>query len=457
MKIQPNFAILITLSVLLFASIGRAADITAAGSGNWSSTNINAPWPGGIVPRTNDSVRVEAPSKITVDSTATIAYIHGGGTVTMATGATLNILGDAADSQGTQSLALLDTTAIGNTVKYLGNAFWCKHQNYYNLVLGGHGSFYNGNIGVPGDNAFAMTIDGNMTVSGTVTIQQGDDFTINGNLIIGSGCSWDCSSFAMTVASNTTISGSLLDLDGALGADHFGNVTINPGGMWNLSDVTQWVVNGSLTNRGTLKGSGFGNITFDGMGVIAGNPVTIPTLTINGTYTVGTTITLTTNSPILNGTLVFDLANPQKIILPAAAGTSLFYSGILNVINSGPPPASGANYQLFDAPSYGGSFASVTFPDLPAGLSWLDDTLQSGSIVVTGTSILPPVLSISRNGGLLTLSWDSATFPGYSVQGQTNGGGVGTNWISTGSGTISPFTIAINPTNPPVFFRLSNP
>jgi hypothetical protein len=457
MKIQHSYEVLIALAVLLSASIGHAADITAAGSGNWSSTTVNAPWPGGIVPKTNDSVHVEAPFNITVDSTATIAYIHGGGTVTMATGATLNILGDSAGSQGTQSLGLLDTTAVGNTVKYLGNAFWCKHQNYYNLVLSGNGTLYNGDIGVPGDNAFAMIIAGNMTVSGTVTVQQGDDFTINGNLSIGSGCSWDGSSFAMTVVSNTTISGVLLDLNGASGADQFGNVTINTGGMWNLTDVTRWVVNGSLTNRGTLKGIGFGSISFDGTGIITGNAVTIPTLTINGTYTVGTTITLTTNSPTLNGTLVFDIANPKKIILPAAAGVSLLYGGILNVINSGLPPVSGTNYQLFDAPSYVGSFASVTFPDLPAGLSWLDDTLLNGSISVTGTIILPPVLSISRNGGLLTLSWDSTAFPGYSVQAQTNSAGVGTNWSATGSGTLSPVTIAINPTNPPVFFRLSHP
>jgi len=64
---------------------------------------------------------------------------------------------------------------------------------------------------------------------------------------------------------------------------------------------------------------------------------------------------------------------------------------------------------------------------------------------------------MSRNGGFLTLSWDSAAYPGYSVQGQTNAGGIGTNWGGTGSGTTSPFTIGINPANPPVFFRLSNP
>src|SRR6266850_2491652 len=248
MKTKHNLAISIILPMMLVVSISYAADIVATGSGNWSSTVANAPWPGGVVPSSTDDVDVEAPFNITVDSTASIAYIYGSGTVTMAAGATLNVLGDPAGGQGTQSLALLNTTATGNTVNYLGNAFWCKHQNYYNLVLSGHGNFYNGNIGVPGDNAVAMTIAGNMTLGGTVAVQQGADFAIGGNLIISSGCTWDCSSFALTVTNNTTVGGFLIDGDGGLGADHFGTVTINAGGQWNLSDVTQWVVNGNLTN-----------------------------------------------------------------------------------------------------------------------------------------------------------------------------------------------------------------
>jgi hypothetical protein len=131
---------------------------------------------------------------------------------------------------------------------------------------------------------------------------------------------------------------------------------------------------------------------------------------------------------------------------------------MLNVINSGAPPAAGASYQLFNSPGgYGGSFVSTTFPTLPIGLSWVDNTLSIGSIDVIGTIVGSPILTLSRNGRLLTLSWDSTTFPGYSVQGQTNKSGIGTNWSSTGSGTVSPFIIAINPTNPSVFFRLSNP
>ena len=263
------------------------------------------------------------------------------------------------------------------------------------------------------------------------------------------------------MVSNVFIGGLLEDLNGALGSNYFGgNVTVNPSatGGWNVSDVTQWAIGGSLTNNGPIFGVGYGSISFDGTGIITGsNPITIPTITVNGTYTIGTTITLATNTPTLNGTLVFDLANPQQIILPAYVGTSLYYSGTLNVTNSGAPPVSGNSYQFFNAPSYGGSFASTSFPSLPSGLSWVDNLATSGSIAVTNTSAGSPIITLSRSGNLLTLSWASTTFPGYSVQAQTNSAGIHSNWSATGSGTVSPFSIAINPTNPPVFFRLSNP
>jgi hypothetical protein len=463
MKTKQIFTVLTALSILLFASNGRAAEtiITATGSGNWSSTTPDAPWPGGIVPATTNAVAVYAPNNITVDSTATIAYIVGGGTVTMAAGATFNILGSTNGGEGTQDLVgLLDTSATGNTVNYQGNCFWAKHQNYYNLVFSGiatdHYSFYNG----PSSGSdVAMTIVGDWTLSGSnIWVQAGNDLTVGGNLIIGNSCKWDCSSFKTTVTGNTTVNGLLIDLDGALGSNYFGgNVTVNKSNLgWNLTDVTQWSVGGSLTNNGTIIGIAYGSIAFNGTGNIAGSAIKIPTMTINGTYTIGTTITLTTNTPTLNGTLVFDLANTNQIILKA--GTNwLFYSGILDVINTGPEPASGNSYKFFSATNYGGAFDTTTFPSLSGGKSWVDNLLASGSIAVTGGIAGFPIITLSRSGSVLTLSWDSTTFPGYRVLAQTNSAGIGSNWSGTGSGTVSPFTIAINPANPPVFFRLSNP
>lgn len=451
------------LSLLLLALstvLNHAADIAAVASGDWGDTNV---WETQSIPATNDSVYIAVGFNVLVNSNATIAFIDGPGTVTMGAGATLNVLGDPLGAYGTQTLGLLDTTAPGNTVNYQGNAFWAKRQDYFNLVFSGAGNFFNGAI--PGYSAVPMYIAGDMTLSGTnVAVQQGADIVIGGNLsILGATNKWDCSSFQLTVTSNTIIGGVrglMVDLDGALGSNYFGgNVTVAASALaWNLSDVTQWAMGGSLTNLGLIAGKGYGSISFDGEGFIAGNPIRIPTLTINGTYTIATTITLTTNTPTLNGTLVFDLANTNQIILPAYVGTALYYDGTLNVINTGPAPAPGNSYKFFDAGlGFGGTFASVNLPPLASGLTWTDNLLTSGSILVEGSALASPVLTLVRSGNLLTLSWDSDTFPGFQVQAQTNATGIGNNWGNIGSGTVSPVEVPIDPANPPVFFRLSNP
>jgi hypothetical protein len=470
MKTKHLATLLIVLAALLAIPAVRAADITAAGSGNWTSTNLDAPWPlfgtnsVVVVPGTNDDVDVELPNDVTVDSVAYIQYIYGGGTITMSPGSTLHVVGDIAGAEGTQSLSNLDTSAAGNSVIYSGNAFWAKHQSYYNLTLNGGGTFYNGNIGEDGDNDNGpLTISGNLILGGSANVQQADSITILGNLVIGTNSGYDASVAPVTVVGNTTISGILIDGSGNTTNldDSFNNITITPGGSWRLTDVIEWAVSGSLTNNGSItyvKGPGGGGaITFTGTGVITGNPFTLWNIFLEGNNTISTTITAT-NFIGLGGTVVFDLANPQKLVLSATSTNALTYGGNLTVINSGPAPASGTSYQLFSAASYGGSFATTNLPALPAGLSWVDNLATSGSISVTGTAIgNAPVLTVSLNGTTLKLSWDSTDFPGYSVQAQTNSTTVGNTWFNTPSGTTSPYTLQVVPGNTAVYFRLMHP
>jgi hypothetical protein len=470
MKTKHLFIAVTFMSILSFAVTGRAADVTAAGSGNWSSTNLDAPWPVFgtnailVAPSTNDDVDVELPNDVTVDSTQTIQYIYGGGTITMAPGSTLIVVGDSIGAEGTQSLSNFDTSAPGNTVIYSGNAFWAKHQSYGNLTLNGSGTYYNGNIGLAGDNDNGpQTNAGNFILGGTASVQQGDSITTLGNLIIGTNSTYDCSAGYTIVKGNTVVSGTLIDEDGDTTnlQDILSNVTINPGGTWNLYDVIQWSVGASLTNNGTIKfhkGTGTGgSITFVGTGVITGNPFTLWNIFLNGTNTISTTITAT-NFIGLNGTVVFDLANPQKLVLDPNSTNALTYGGNLQVINTGAAPTTGTTYQLFSAVTYGGTFASESLPTLPAGLSWVDNLATTGSITVTGTATgNAPSLTIHNNGTTATLSWDSTTFPGYSVQVQTNGTGIGPNWFNTASGTVSPFLVQIHTSSPAVYYRLMHP
>lgn len=493
MKTKQLFIVLTICYVSLMAPISRAVDITATNSGNWGDPTI---WQGGVVPGTNDAVDIPGGITVTVTTNAGVQYIYDAGTVTMAANSTL-VITDPTGGNGTWQLGTLDTTAPGNTVIYNCNPYWAKPCNYYNLVF--DTSYFVpptntppwldfNNFSVAGNTP--MTIAGDMTLVGHVKVQQGTDnqngscdIYIGGNLIIGQGCAWDCSGANLTVVSNAYVYGKLLDGNGAIGSNYFGgNLLVlgpaTPGRAyyqppfyigdftngWFVSDVTQWAIGGSLTNNGYIGGgAGYGSIAFDGTGVITGsNALVLPTMTVNGTYTIGDTITLTTNTPTLNGTLVFDLAaSPTNEIILQHNSTNpptIYYSGNLDVINSGPMPGSGAVYTFFVASNYDGAFTSITLPPLGGSLSWVNHLLASGSFAVIGGGGGSPTLSFSSSGSSLTLTWNTSAFPGYAVQALTNRSGVlGNSWADAGSGGVSPFTIQMNRTNPPVFFRLYHP
>jgi hypothetical protein len=486
MKTKIVIAASTCLVLILSSLVGRAMDITALSSGNWSDTNI---WSSATVPGINDDIDVPAGINVTVDTNEVIQFIYDGGTVTMGPNASLNVFLD----QAIASTITLDTTAPGNTVIYSCNPYFARSGNYYNLILANtnwpgpanqfvepwedFNNFSSGGASAP----TPITVHGNMTLMGAIKVQEanvaGVPITIMGNLTIGSGCAWDCSSGNLTVVSNLYLNGFLEDLDGAHGTNSIGGSVIVSGPSvpgknwsggtytngWYLGDVTTWGIGGNLTNNGVVFGVGYGSIFFNGVGSIAGsNTLTIPTMTIDGNYAIDNTIILTTNNADFSGTLTFDLANTNQIVLrslPAGPNNQTnYYSGNLIVVNSGPAPTSGKSYQLFNAAHYAGTFASETLTGLPGGLSWVDNLATSGSIAVAGSSGGgSPIITATRNGNVLTLSWDSTTFPGYSVQAQTNKSGLGTHWAPAGSGTTSPFIVNINPANSSVFYRLSNP
>jgi hypothetical protein len=502
MNTKHIFAVLTVLSILSFTPICHAFDVlTVTQSGYWSNSNaVTSPWPGGILPTTNDIVEVDNGLVITNDMTnaACLALDSSfdtsglGGTVIMAPNSTL-FVGGVLEGYGTQGVTVFDPTATNCTVIYEGNSYWATRCNYWNLVFNGWGNFYNGpQNGYP---STPMTIMGNLSVIGTnvppdqtngytgVYVECGDNMTVLGNLTIGLNCAWDCSHSNTVVMGTTTIAGIMLDQDTADGGNSFSNVIVPPSSMFltnninwlvakftnniigglDLEDGTNWNISGSLTNNGLVYGISYASINFNGTGSIAGsNALTIPTMVVNGTYAIADSITLITNTPTLNGTLVFDLAKTNMITLryaPTTWGTNTtltnYYNGNLVIVNSGIAPASGNIYKFFSASNYAGAFASETFPSLAPGLSWADNLLTGGSIAVTGVALGSPTLTITRSGVALTLSWDSATYPGFKVQAQTNSG-VLSNWLPTTSTAVSPYNVNINPAGLPVFYRLSN-
>lgn len=480
MKINRIFFALAMLSMLFFASISNAVNLITVsnpGNWNWSSTVPNQPWPSGILPTTNDIVEVLDGVVITNDMTNAICQALDssqatgiGGTVVMAPNSTLLVSGQN-EGYGTQSLGTLIASATNSTVVYQGNAFWAKRINYWNLVFSGWGDFYNGaQNGYP---MTPMTIYNNFIVDGTnippdqtnlysgVNVECGTNFTIGNTLYIGESNAWDCSVGDITVEGPTICGGVLWDKDAINGSNYFaGGLTIlrstnrltslqntlviklgwtnvdnvgpddvygpGNGGIWEgalyVMDVQQWNVGANLTNNGIIGfGTNYGLVDFSGTGVIAGsNAIYMPTMTIDGTYKILDTINLTTNYPAINGTVVFDLANTNQIVLNA--GTNWFWystNGTLDVINSGPPPVAGNTYQFFDNianTNYAGQYANITLPGLSAGLSWTNELLMDGSIAVVGLpTITITSFQYNRNTLQSTLTWTSTVGAGYTV------------------------------------------
>jgi hypothetical protein len=508
MKTKIFLTLLAASSIPLLALTSRADDFNAVQNGNWSDPNTwsdNTVATNGIVPGAADSADIPTGITVTVDTNESVGYVYDSGTLIMGTNSSLNVFNDSA----IVSTVNFITTNYGNTVIYSCNPFSAKACNYYNLILANtnwpgqtnanssspppYQNFNNFNSTGAGGVPTPMNIAGNFILMGAIAVQQGTDgpgvstdITIGGNLIIGVGCRWDSSGANLMVASNAYVYGVLEDLNGALGSNYIGgNVIVPPPSThyftwtsgpfnsgiytngWHVSDVTAWYVNGSLTNNGVIWGNGFGSISFTGSGAIAGsNALTIPTMTVSGTYAIQDSITLITNTPTLLGTLVFDLTRTNMITLryaPTTWGTNTtltnYYSGNLVIVNSGPAPVSGNVYKFFSASNYAGTFTTTTYPPLTPGLSWGDNSLVNGSYAVTGAALGSPALTISRSSVMLTLSWDSTTYPGYQVVAQTNSGGLHptSGWSPVGSGTVSPYMTTINPASPTVFYKLSNP
>jgi hypothetical protein len=453
----------------------------------------------------------------------------GNGKVVMAPNSTLTVYaqGISLEGYGDQGLGALDATATNCTVIYNGNSFWAMRTNYWNLVFSGWGDFYNGlQDGYP---PTPMTIYGNFIVNGTnippdktniytgCYIECGSNITVLGDLSIGPSNSYDCSLSSTVVYGHTTCAGILWDNSAGNGTNYFGGgLTIVPSawhltytntacallprmtnyfslslnGIYNPNQTNiyggslivgaddEWTIGGNFTNNGLVgfgtnygmidfsgTGTNFGSTSF-GTGVITGsNALYMPTMQIDGTYTIADTINLLTNYPTVNGTVVFDIGNTNlafdalsntfdPIQITLNAGTNWFWystNGTLDVINSGPPPISGNTYQLFNNlgnTNYGGGFASITLPSLTGGLSWVTNLLTNGSISVAGAAARPIITSSHYNPATLqfTLTWTSVIGAMYTVQ-ETPGlspvawSSLQTNIASGGSTTTTTVTM----------------
>jgi fibronectin-binding autotransporter adhesin len=320
-------------------------------------------------------------------------------------------------------------------------------------VLGQHG----------GNNEF----DGPVTLNGTNTFNvSGGAILKFGNKIGGLGSLVFTNSGELILATGpVTNAGNVYASSGTLALVDPVALTNNPGII--LSSATL-DVSGRADDTITLGAGGL-NQTLAGGGIILGALVENLGSTVNPGNGVAPVVLTVTNGVKLNGAVVMNLnvaagaVTNDEIVLQS--NLNLTASGTLTVTNLGPNLSTGNTFKLFSVPVSG--FTAVNLPSMNSSgtvvYTWQTNLATSGSITVASAISLvntnPTNITVSVNGGNLTLSWPSNHI-GWRLQAETNSlnVGLGTNWATVpGSTNVNTVVVPIVKTNGAVFYRLIYP
>ena len=370
---------------------------------------------------------------------------------------TLNLSG------GTLTCSTLDVSrnASGNAVGSVG----IVNLNGGNLIATSVGTATaNAQTNTAFGSAATFNFNGGTLVAGssTATFMQGSQVApvIPLNAIVKAG-----GAFISSSNHNVTIDVPLQH-DSTLGATADGGLVKLGTGTLILTNANTYtgltvVSNGNLVVNGSI---GAGAVTvlsgsLQGTGSVGGNA------TINGNIIPATagnlgTFTVTSNLT-LNGTATLYLNQSTATNDVLQAGT-VTYGGTLTVTNLAGTPVAGNSFHLFNAGSYGGTFAATNLPPLGSGLGWNWNPAVGTLSVIATVNTTPTNLVSVVAGNVLTLSWP-ADHIGWRLVAQTNSISTGlvadTNaWFTvSGSTATNLLNITIDPSQGTVFYQMVYP
>lgn len=430
-------------------------------NGNWDTSTAN--WQGGLVFANGDQATFD-------DSASGSAAVTVVGTVLPGTGGVLvnNTNKNYSFSGGTiGGTALLTKQGPGSLTM---NASSALALNLNQGTVTGSGAIGATTVASGATLAYTGTINGLATAgtsssSGTMSIGlsvTGGTFdnagTINGTYSISGGAATNrAGSVVNTVGVSSTSTGATLVHNGHM---FLGNANVNSrfasAGNLTGSGIISDVTGDTAGNNGRVEINPGGVFTPGGSNVIG-------SFTIEGRFDLNTGA-----SP--DGTMIIDvdLNNPLKNdVVKVDKWSNLRGALVMNNIGSVPFAAGQSfqivtnNFGLANTPETAFDLANKITPKAPGvGLQWdLANLRTNGIIAVVAAPLTPPGLTNTIVGGTnLTLNWPT-THLGYQLQVQTNTLAVGltTNWHPiVGSENATSYSVLINPTNPAVFYRLSN-
>jgi autotransporter-associated beta strand protein len=203
-----------------------------------------------------------------------------------------------------------------------------------------------------------------------------------------------------TSGASTTFGGVLRDGASTLALLKAGAGTLTLAGVNTYSGPTN-VTSGALNVIGSISGSA---VTVDG-GTLGGTgSVGATTVNLGGTFApgVGLGSLSVAGSLSLLGTANFEINKTGALLSADLANVSglVTFGGLLNVLATGDALDAGDRFDLFDAPTFAGSFGSLNLPTLTGDLTW-----DTSSLTVDGSiAVVPePGAFASLLGGLAVL------------------------------------------------------
>ena len=191
--------------------------------------------------------------------------LNGAGGFTLASGATLEI-GSA--------------TGISGNITATGTKSFSTAANYT----------FNGTAAQVTSTTMPATVN-SLTIANSAGVTLTQAATVSGALTVSSG-TFTVGAYALTVTGGTSVSGTLA-ITSTTGAKKFGAVTVNSGGTWTNSANKAVSISGNLANSGSFT-AGSGVYTLSGSSMTITGTISIPKLTVTGSYQNTGTLTVGT-------------------------------------------------------------------------------------------------------------------------------------------------------------------
>jgi autotransporter-associated beta strand protein len=378
-------------------------------SGNWSAFTGQINATGGNF-RENNSAGYPL-AKFNVGSAASLQNRVGGtptifiGELSGAQGGNCSASGGNDGSAVNWSVGGLNTSATfaGNTYNGIsftkvGTGTWTWTGT--NITHTGVTTISGGTLQIGGGGTTGTLGTGNVTDNATLAFNRSDFITdTNFGIISGAGNLAKRGAGRLVLTKSHTYTGATTVETGTLALTNSGSITsssninISAGALLDVSGST----GGSMTLAGGKMISGYGSVKGD---FIVGSGAKLAPGNSIGTLTFSNSLTLSAGC-----TNLFEISKSPLTNDVAKVFGALTNGGTLIVTNIGVTAlANGDSFKLFSAASYSGAFANVILPQLPAGLGWNTNFINTSGTISVIIATRPVIGSISISGNGLGLS-----------------------------------------------------